>query len=158
MMNQWYVVKTKPQQEKRASLNLRNQNFNVISPLIKKKNNCEPLFPSYIFVSFDINKNIWQKINNSYGVSRILSLNGIPKNLDNNFVNHLKQIIDSNGLVKKSLFNFKTNMKVQINDGPFKGFFANVIKKVSDERVKLMIDFFQRKTTIIVNEDNLLPA
>ena len=37
-MNQWYVVKTKPQQEKRASLNLRNQNFNVISPLIKKKN------------------------------------------------------------------------------------------------------------------------
>ena len=158
MMNQWYVVKTKPQQEKRASLNLRNQNFNVISPLIKKINNCEPLFPSYIFVSFDINKNIWQKINNSYGVSRILSLNGIPKNLDNNFVNHLKQIIDSNGLVKKSLFNFKTNMKVQINDGPFKGFFANVIKKVSDERVKLMIDFFQRKTTIIVNEDNLLPA
>ena len=158
MMNQWYVVKTKPQQEKRASLNLRNQNFNVISPLIKKKINCEPLFPSYIFVSFDINKNIWQKINNSYGVSRILSLNGIPKNLDNNFVNHLKQIIDENGFVKKSLFNFKTNMKVQINDGPFKGFFANVIKKVSDERVKLMIDFFQRKTEIIVNEDNLSPA
>tara|TARA_B100000212_G_scaffold236580_1_gene179999 strand:- start:150 stop:626 length:477 start_codon:yes stop_codon:yes gene_type:complete len=158
MMNQWYVVKTKPQQEKRASLNLRNQNFNVISPLIKKINNCEPLFPSYIFVSFDINKNIWQKINNSYGVSRILSLNGIPKNLDNNFVNHLKQIIDENGFVKKSLFNFKTNMKVQINDGPFKGFFANVIKKVSDERVKLMIDFFQRKTAIIVNEDNLSPA
>ena len=55
-MNQWYVVKTKPQQEKRASLNLRNQNFNVISPLIKKKINCEPLFPSYIFVSFDIKK------------------------------------------------------------------------------------------------------
>ena len=50
-MNQWYVVKTKPQQEKRASLNLRNQNFNVISPFIKNKN-IEPLFPSYIFVSF----------------------------------------------------------------------------------------------------------
>ena len=158
MMNQWYVVKTKPQQEKRASLNLRNQNFNVISPLIKKINNCEPLFPSYIFVSFDINKNIWQRINNTYGVSRILSFDGMPKNLDNNFVSHLKQIIDENGFVKKSLFNFKTNMNVQINDGPFKGFFANVIKKVSNERVKLMIDFFQRKTAIIVNEDNLSPA
>ena len=82
----------------------------------------------------------------------------MPKNLDNNFVNHLKQIIDKNGFVKKSLFNFKTNMSVQINDGPFKGFFANVIKKVSNERVKLMIEFFQRKTIIIVNEDNLLPA
>ena len=35
-MTQWYVVKTKPHQEKRAALNLRNQNFNVISPLIKK--------------------------------------------------------------------------------------------------------------------------
>lgn len=158
MMNQWYVVKTKPHQEKRASLNLINQNFNVISPLIKKKINSEPLFPSYIFVSFDIDKNIWQKINNTYGVSKILSSNGMPQNLDNNFVNHLKQIIDENGFVKKSLFNFKTNMNVQINDGPFKGFFANVIKKVGNERVKLMIDFFQRKTTIIVNTDNLLPA
>ena len=58
MMNQWYVVKTKPQQEKRASLNLRNQNFNHFTLI--KKNNCEPLFPS--FCSFDINKNIWQLI------------------------------------------------------------------------------------------------
>ena len=37
-----------------------------------------------IFVEFDINKNLWSKINNSYGVSKLLSLNGIPKHLDNN--------------------------------------------------------------------------
>ena len=35
-MDQWYVVKTKPQQEKRASMNLRNQNFKVILPLLQK--------------------------------------------------------------------------------------------------------------------------
>tara|TARA_B100000963_G_C22499520_1_gene613093 strand:- start:224 stop:700 length:477 start_codon:yes stop_codon:yes gene_type:complete len=158
MMCQWYVVKTKPHQERRASLNLRNQNFKVISPFIKKKNNCEPLFPTYIFVSFDINKDFWPKINNSYGVSRLLSFSGIPKQLDNNFICHLKQILDKDGFVKKNFFNLKTNVNVKINDGPFKGFFASVIKKVSNERVKLMIDFFQGKTTIIVNIDNLLPA
>ncbi len=157
-MKKWYVVKTKPHQEKRASLNLRNQNFNVILPFIKKKLNSEPLFPSYIFVSFDINKSIWSKINNSYGVSKLLSLNGIPKQLDNSFIFHLKQIIDKDGFVKKGFFNLKTNMNVQINDGPFKGFFASVIKKVGDERVKLMIDFFQRKTTITVKINNLSPA
>ena len=157
MMNQWYVVKTKPQQEKRASLNLRNQNFNVISPFIKKNLNSEPLFPSYIFVSFDISKNFWPKINNSYGVSRLLSFNGIPKQLDDNFIYQLKLIIDENGFVKKSFFKFKTDMNVQISDGPFKGFFAKVINKLSNERVKLMIDFFERKTTIIIKEDELLP-
>lgn len=157
-MSQWYVVKTKPRQENRALLNLRNQNFDVILPLIKTSINCEPLFPSYIFVSFDIKENIWSKINNSYGVSKLLSLNGIPKQLDNNFIYHLKQIIDESGFVKRSLFQIRTNMNVQINDGPFKGFFANVIKKVSKERVKLMINFFQRKTSIIVSIDNLLPA
>ena len=157
-MSQWYVVKTKPRQENRALLNLRNQNFDVILPLIKTSINCEPLFPSYIFVSFDIKENIWSKINNSYGVSKLLSLNGIPKQLDNNFIYHLKQIIDESGFVKRSLFQIRTNMNVQINDGPFKGFFANVIKKVSKERVKLMINFFQRKTSIIVSIDNLLPV
>ena len=157
-MAQWYVVKTKPNQEKRAALNLRNQNFNVISPFIKKKINFEPLFPSYIFVGFDINKSAWPKINNSYGVSRLLCINGIPKKLDNNFICYLKQILDADGFVKKSFLNLKIDMNVQIKDGPFKGFFASVIKKVSNERVKLMIDFFQRKTSITVNEDSLLPA
>ena len=157
-MSQWYVVKTKPNQEKRASLNLSNQNFKVISPFIRREKGYEPLFPSYIFVSFDINKSIWSKINNSYGVSKLLSFNGIPKQVDNHFIYNLKQIIDKDGFIKESFFNLKTHMNVQINDGPFKGFFANVIKKVSNERVKLMIDFFQRKTTIIVNVKNLLPV
>ena len=157
-MNYWYVVRTKPNQEKRASLNLRNQNFSVILPLIKKNNGCEPLFPSYIFVNFDINQNIWPKINNSYGVSNLLSFNGVPKHLDNKFIFYLKQIIDDDGFVKKNFFSLRSNMNVKINDGPFKGFFANVINKVSNERVKLMIDLFQRKTTIIVNIDYLLPV
>ena len=156
-MNQWYVVKTKPKQERRASLNLRNQNFNVISPFIKNKISCEPLFPSYIFVSFDINKNLWPKINNSYGVLKLLGFNGIPKKLNVNFIYYLNEIIDKDGYVNKKFFNFKTDQNVQINDGPFKGFFAKIINKLSNERVKLMIDFFERKTTITIKEDDLLP-
>ena len=78
--------------------------------------------------------------------------------MDKKFIYALKQIIDEDGFVKKGFFNFKTDMNVKINDGPFKGFFANVIKKVSKERVKLMIDFFERKTTIIISIDKVLPA
>lgn len=157
-MSQWYVVKTKPNQEKRASLNLSNQNFKVISPFIRREKGYEPLFPSYIFVSFDINKSIWSKINNSYGVSKLLSFNGMPKQLDKNFICHLKQIIDKDGFVRKNFFDLKIGTNVQISDGPFEGFFASVIKKVSNQRVKLMMDFFQQKTTIIVNVKNLLPV
>ena len=147
-MDQWYVVKAKPQQEKRASMNLRNQNFKVILPLLQKtsngsKINYEPLFPSYIFVSFDITKNYWPKINNSYGVSKLLSFNGIPKELNVNFISYLEEIIDKNGFVKANIFQFKKNQCVQINNGPFKGFFASVIKKVGEQRVKLMIDFLK---------------
>lgn len=155
-MNQWYVVKTKPRQEKRASINLKNQSFKVISPLIKNSIDCEPLFPSYIFVSFDINKNFWPKINNSYGVSKLVSFNGVPKELNSNFIDYLKEVIDENGFIKKNFFNFKENQSVQINNGAFKGFFAKVIKKVGKERVKLMINFFERKTIITLNEDCLL--
>ena len=33
-----------------------------------------------------------------------------------------------------------------------KVFLPNVIKKVGEQRVKLMIDFFQRKTTVIIKK------
>jgi len=79
----WVVVKTKKNNEKKADVNLSNQGFKTFLPkyrfhkktLNKSKLILRPLFPGYIFVY--VNKNQpWNKINNTYGVSYILTNNG----------------------------------------------------------------------------------
>ena len=69
-LKNWFVVMTKPNQELKAIKNLRNQNFDVFCPYFEKEigvrsnslNVKEFLFPSYIFVKFNLNNCQWFKI------------------------------------------------------------------------------------------------
>ena len=119
-MNRWYVIKTKPNQEKRAALNLQNQKFKVFIPEIPREKRVqgkfvtlnEPFFPSYIFVYFDIEKDHWTKINNSYGVSKILSIGGTPQQIKDNFINSLMSFVKNDKYIE-NIFSFKINQNVK---------------------------------------------
>ena len=50
-MKNWYLIKTKPRQEKTAKQNLENQNYEVFCPIAKINNRLVVLFPGYLFVS-----------------------------------------------------------------------------------------------------------
>ena len=52
-MKKWYLVKTKPRQEKIAISNLENQNYHVYCPWAKINNKIVVLFPGYIFIQLD---------------------------------------------------------------------------------------------------------
>ena len=164
-MNRWYVIKTKPNQEKRAASNLQNQKFKVFIPEIKREKRVrgrlvtlnEPFFPSYIFINFNIEKDHWFKINNSYGVSKLLSIGGTPQQIKDNFINSLMSFINNEEYIE-NLFSFKTNQNVKIKDGPFEGFLASVVKKVGKDRVKLFVNFLTKQTSVILDKKSLLPA
>lgn len=164
-MNRWYVIKTKPNQEKKAALNLQNQKFKVFIPQIYKEKRVrgklvtfnEPFFPSYIFINFNIERDHWTKINNSYGVSKLLSIGGTPQQIKDNFINSLMSYINKDEYIE-NLFSLKKNQNVQIMDGPFEGFFASVVKKVGKDRVKLFVNFLTKQTSIILDKKSLLPA
>ena len=36
-MNKWYLIKTKPRQEKKAKQNLENQGYRAFCPMVKNK-------------------------------------------------------------------------------------------------------------------------
>ena len=45
-----------------------------------------PLFPGYIFVFFDLKAFNWSSINNTIGVSKLLTNNNIPRSIPYNFI------------------------------------------------------------------------
>ena len=83
----WYVARTLPQRELHAARQLNNQNFRTFAPRFWK--NCRharkvetisaPLFPRYIFVVVDRNRDRWRSINGTLGVDRLLMYGGEPQ-------------------------------------------------------------------------------
>ena len=76
----WIIAKTKSNQEKKANVNLINQGFTTYLPILKRKKFLKNqwvlsksyLFSGYIFINKDDAHGKYQKINNTYGISRVL--------------------------------------------------------------------------------------
>jgi len=78
----WYCAATLPQAENRAVLNLRALGFNVYLPQFVKKvqrarapwkteHRVVPLFPAYLFLSFDVELDPWEEAATCAGVRRL---------------------------------------------------------------------------------------
>ena len=52
-MKKWYLIKTKPRQEKIAIANLENQSYKVYCPFALINNRNQFLFPGYLFINLD---------------------------------------------------------------------------------------------------------
>jgi transcriptional antiterminator RfaH len=84
-LNHWYVVQTKPKQETRAELNLRNWGLQVFAPKIRERcvrrvsgptpYSVSPLFPCYIFAKFDAEA-LLQKVDLTRGVHHVVRFAG----------------------------------------------------------------------------------
>ena len=129
-MNDWLIIKTKRSKEFWAKENLVRQNFQVYIPLtyrIKKifnkiKTIKSPLFEGYIFVKIDLSNSRLLKINNTMGVSSIISFSNKKSLLSGKYIEKLKLLEDSNGIISTSKFKKLVEGKLyKILHGPFKG-------------------------------------
>ena len=97
-MKNWYLIKTKPQQEVIATQNLTNQNFNVFFPKAVIKNKTTPLFPSYLFIKLDDKTQKWTPIRSTKGVSNFvrfgLSFAKAPNQIINLTITQQQQTIE----------------------------------------------------------------
>lgn len=162
MAPRWYVIKTKPNLENFAADNLRNQHFKVFFPKYKemimqrKKQvlRIQPLYPSYIFVCFDINESKWKCINNTRGVAGILGMSGedSASALPRGFVEDMLRRVDRNGFVE--LFESVVNLvkmspgdKVRIKDNRYSGL-VGICCESTEKRVSLFLTLLNREIRI----------
>lgn len=142
--------------------NLLRQSFETflqiheIKKTVKSKNKIflKPLFPSYMFISCDNELSQFHKINNTYGVNRLISFNNLPKAIPQIFITELKQHCDQTG---KFLLqsNLKKGDRVKISNGPFSNFIATIEKLDAENRVWLLMDLINASSRISISASNL---
>jgi len=162
MTKEWFILQFKSNSYRQAEKNLNQQGFKTFLPLNnftsrqngRFANVNQPLFPGYMFVTFNRANTQWSKINNTYGVSRLITFNTILKSVPTSFIENLINSCNASGILlpAKSL---KQGDQVKVLSGPFANFFATVETLEPDQRISILMDLMGRRTKIKTNRNNL---
>jgi len=164
MKKEWFILQFKANSHNQATKNLNRQGFETFLPLhntTSRKlsrfvNTSKPLFPGYMFVRFDRAKPEWYKINNTYGVSQLITFNSILKSIPTTFVDSLMKRYDLSGKLIPAE-KLKKGDHVTVLTGPFANFIATVEEYEADQRIWVLIDLMGRKSRIQTQSDTLQP-
>ena len=141
----WYLVHTKPRQEKCALDNLHRQGYECYLPTLPSEKirqgllmvSDEPLFPRYLFIRLghgDSAKS-WAPIRSTKGVSRLVSFGIEPARVDDCLIELLRMQEASVQTEPERLFN--PGERVRLIDGVFAG--IEGIYKMTDRESRVMV-------------------
>ena len=104
----WYVARTNPHAEAKASLHLRRQGYEVYLPRYFKQRRharriekvAAPLFPGYLFVAIDLATQRWLSIDSTIGVARLVCQGDRPALVPQSVIDALMRRHDAEGCVQ----------------------------------------------------------
>ncbi len=145
-MLSWFLIYTKPKCEETVSGKFSERGFPVLNPKIRERR-CirrklvdliSPLFPCYLFVQFDLEKD-YRLIRYTRGVRRVVGNEGAPSAVPPDIISELQKRMEE-GVVKIAAKRFEPGSNVVIKAGPFEGFNAVFERELKGrERVAILL-------------------
>ncbi len=151
----WFAAQLKPNGYAKAKHNLERQGYKTFMPLLErvvshartKRRVMRPLFPGYIFITFDPGRTQWRSINNTFGVSSlIMARTNTPARVPDSLMTALLTRCDVSGHILPPE-KFNAGDKVRIIGGAFEGTLAKVQHASEGERVRLLLDIMGRSVS-----------
>lgn len=154
----WYVVASKPRKERFAEINLRQQGFETFWPnirsVVRRRGQAaqilEPLFPGYMFVRFNPERDRWQSINGTIGVGRLIcTKGGLPTPMP---VGAMREIFDRcpQGTWEVGAPELQPGQQVDLIGGPFIGLCGRFEKMVSRDRVRVLMSLLDSDVSVVM--------
>ena len=155
----WYCVQTLATKETLAAHHLRRQDFEVFLPrLLKGRRHARrydtvltPLFPGYLFVRMDPQRQRWRAINGTFGVARLILAGDAPLAVPRGVALKMQwkawkwacllEACDRVGVLRAERHDLlKLNDEVRILVGPFAERIARVARLDARGRVELLLE------------------
>ncbi|OOY26787.1 transcriptional activator RfaH [Thioclava sp. L04-15] len=158
----WFLAQVKPNSAVIAQANLERQGFAIFMPTemrtMRRAGRFEtrrcPLFPGYLFVSFDPDKGLWRKINATRGIMRLVSFGGVPRPVPPELIAQIAKRCDATHCLRLQR-EFAEGEEVRVASGPFVDFAATIERIEPDQRVWLLIEMMGAETRVAVSAAEL---
>jgi transcriptional antiterminator RfaH len=156
---QWFVVYTQPNSERRAAAHLIRQGFEVYFPRYFKRRShagkvdmvASPLFPRYLFVAIDLASQQWRAIRSTFGVVQLVCHGDRPAPLADDIIADLRLREDERGLLRLDSSTLKPGEKVRVVGGAFSDHLGMFEAIGDSERVAILLDLLGRKVRVVMN-------
>jgi len=161
----WFLVHTQPKSEWKAKLHLGAQGFRPYLPQIQKtirharklSTVRAPLFPRYLFVALDLERDRWLSVRSTIGVSRLCTTqDGRPVPVPIGIVESL--IVRSDGSVTRMDAGLVKGQQVRILSGPFVDFIGTLERLDGAGRVQVLLKLMGTAVPVSLHRSALLPA
>jgi transcriptional antiterminator RfaH len=159
----WYAIHTKPNQENRASDNLRAWGVETFAPRLRKPHfnqsvagtihSVEPLFRGYIFARFSAER-MMHKVRLTRGVHSVVSCGAEPTRIDDEIISLIQSRVEE-GFVRMGE-DLKSGDTVVIRDGPLQGFSGIFEWDLKDsDRVMILLTTISFQAHMVVERERL---
>ena len=154
----WYLIHTKPRQERRALENLERQGYPCYLPMFpvqkirrrKLTTVDESLFPRYLFIQLDIGPQglDWGPIRSTMGVNRLVRFGVEAAKVDQRIIDFLRE--HETTFRAAPAEHFTPGERLTVVDGPFAGLEAVFQITNGEKRVIVLIEMLSRPVQVAV--------
>ena len=164
-MKSWYLIYSKPREEKLAQENLERQGYETYLPLIlgrqRKKGKTtkaiQPMFPRYLFIHLSNKTDDWGPIRSTIGVANLVRFGMQPAKVPETLINGLKNSENSSGYNELPQKEIGKGDEILIAEGPFEGHVATLFSQNSNDRVVVLLKIAENYVKIKLDQSFIEP-
>ena len=161
-MNGWFVVRTKSNAEERAVWHLKNQGFEVYLPRYRKQVRharktqtvLRALFPGYVFVYMNPERQRWRSVNGTVGVVSLVQFGDKPHPVSGVIVADIRAR-EEDGAVSLAPQGLQKGDHVRVREGAFEDHMALLAEVCDQKRVILLLELMGRKVRVSAQTEHL---
>lgn len=161
----WYAAHTIANREATALVNLERQGFDAFLPLYRRTvrharrlvSRRAPLFPGYVFVRLDPDRDRWRSINGTIGVKSIVMAGRRPLPVPPGVVEGLAALLDDDGLIATGS-ELRSGDKIEVVNGPLASLVGTLVRAESRDRVRVFIELMNAGVPVSLERSDIIRA
>jgi len=156
----WYAVHARSRHEEVVLQGFRNKMIETFLPRVevmsrrkdRRKRILAPLLPGYLFVHTDLNPSQYWDIIKTYGVVRIIGIEGKPVPVRDEEITSLR-ILDGTDRTIRNLAYITEGDTIMIMEGPLKGLTGYYVEhKGRSDKVVVSIELLRRSLAVEIED------
>ena len=165
-MKSWYLIQSKPRQERLAQENLERQGYSTYLPLaeIRRRRRgrmirtIDAMFPRYLFINLSNETDAWRPIRSTIGVATLVKFGQVPACVSKKLISVLKERENSDGIHEITKNHFTAGDTVRIAEGPMEGFEGIFQCNTGRERSVLLIELIQKQIRVEIETNKIISS
>jgi len=164
-MKNWYLIHTKPREERLAKKHLERQGYATylpLAPLRRRRRGrtirvIDPMFPRYLFINLSDETDDWRPIRSTIGVSTLVRFGMVPAQVPVSLITALRQRENAEGIQPIPDRDYRSGDRVRVAEGLMEGYEGIFQCRTGRERVVLLLEIAKKTVMVRLESHQIEP-